>query len=59
MNDCPATGKVAYHSKLEALQARNKINARVRRGRNKRTVFETTPYRCPFCRLWHFTSGSK
>lgn len=59
MNDCPATGKVAYHTKLEALQARAKINARVRKGKNKRTVFEKTPYRCPHCKLWHFTSSPK
>jgi hypothetical protein len=59
MNDCAATGKVAYHSKLEALKARGKINARVRKGKSKRTVFETTPYRCPYCKLWHFTSGPK
>ena len=57
MNDCAATGKVAYHSKLAAIQARGKINARVRKTRTKRPVYEREPYRCPHCRLWHLTSS--
>jgi hypothetical protein len=57
MNDCAATGKVAYHTKLDALQARTKISTRVRRSRSKRPVYEREPYRCPYCKLWHLTSS--
>lgn len=57
MNDCAATGKVAYHSKLDALRARTKINARVRKSGSKRRVYERSPYRCPHCKLWHLTSA--
>lgn len=57
MNDCPATGKVAYHSKQEALQAISKISARVRRGSAKRPWYERGAYRCKHCKLWHLTSS--
>lgn len=57
MKNCAATGKVAYDTRIEALDARRKILLRVRKGRNKRTVFETTPYQCPHCKLWHFASS--
>jgi hypothetical protein len=57
MTHCPRTGKVTYHSKLEALQAVRKIKVRIRTSSaNKRKQWEREPYRCRYCKLWHLTS---
>lgn len=58
MDYCPDTGKRTYSTRWEAQQARDKIGQRLRRGSGKRRRWESKPYQCRHCGLWHMASTS-
>ena len=58
MTHCPQTGKVCYSSESKAKQAHRKIGERLRKGGRKRRRYETSPYRCGDCGLWHLMSNA-
>lgn len=49
---CPATGKLGYASRLDAVMAMA-LFSRSERFKGQRV------YRCPFCGRWHATSQAK